>query len=94
MLNIWQKMHRSYLNHQSVKSRSKIAHECDEIPASCIVIFICLMLQDDKTDVVANDSGDRVMPAIVAFTDTEQVMYYTCHLCLYHILHCFVFDYI
>jgi len=38
-------------------------------------MYMCHLLQDDKTDVVANDAGDRVMPAIVAFTDTEQVMY-------------------
>ena len=28
--------------------------------------------QDGKTDVVANDLGDRVTPAVVAFTDHEQ----------------------
>ena len=31
------------------------------------------VLQDGKTDVVANAAGDRVTPAIVAFTDHDQV---------------------
>jgi len=38
------------------------------------------MVQDDKAEVVANDAGDRVTPAVVAFTDTEQVIYP--HLCV------------
>ena len=32
-----------------------------------------IYLQDGKTDVIADDSGDRVTPAMVAFTETEQV---------------------
>lgn len=29
--------------------------------------------QDGRADVVANDAGDRVTPAVVGFRDTEQV---------------------
>lgn len=36
--------------------------------------FNLLYAQDDKADVVANDAGDRVTPAVVAFTETEQVI--------------------
>jgi len=38
----------------------------------CTHILITYV-QDDKTDVIANDAGDRVTPAVVAFTDVEQV---------------------
>lgn len=31
------------------------------------------IFQDGKTDVVANELGDRVTPCIVAFTDHDQV---------------------
>lgn len=32
-----------------------------------------LSLQDGRADVVANDAGDRVTPAVVAFTESEEV---------------------
>ena len=31
------------------------------------------MIQDGKTDVIANDAGDRTTPAVVAFTEYDQV---------------------
>lgn len=31
------------------------------------------MSQDGRADVVANDAGDRVTPAVVAYRETEQV---------------------
>ena len=31
--------------------------------------------QDGKTDVVANDAGERVTPALVAFIGNEKVCY-------------------
>lgn len=31
------------------------------------------LFQDGKTDVVANDLGDRVTPCVVAFTDHDAV---------------------
>lgn len=38
--------------------------------------MICLFgLQDGKTEVVANDAGDRTTPTAVAFTDNEKVNY-------------------
>lgn len=33
---------------------------------------VCVV-QDGRADVVANDAGDRVTPAVVAYRDTEQV---------------------
>ena len=36
-------------------------------------IFCPPFIQDGKTDVVANDAGDRTTPAVVAFTDHDQV---------------------
>jgi molecular chaperone DnaK (HSP70) len=30
-------------------------------------------VQDSKIDVIANDSGDRVTPAVVAFNESETV---------------------
>lgn len=33
----------------------------------------CLCLQDGRADVVANDAGDRVTPAVVAFSESEEV---------------------
>lgn len=37
---------------------------------------MCLCVQDGRADVVANDAGDRVTPAVVAYRDTEQVQHY------------------
>ena len=37
--------------------------------------------QDGKADVVANDAGDRVTPAVVAFTDHDQVSLWRSHQC-------------
>lgn len=37
-----------------------------------MVVFYC-SLQDGKTDVVANDLGDRTTPCVVAYTDLDQV---------------------
>lgn len=35
---------------------------------------MCFYLsQDGRADVVANDAGDRVTPAVVAYRETEQV---------------------
>lgn len=31
------------------------------------------IIQDGRADVVANDAGDRVTPAVVAYRDDEQV---------------------
>ncbi len=31
--------------------------------------------QNGQSEVVANDAGDRVTPAVVAFTDHDEVMY-------------------
>jgi len=38
---------------------------------------------------VANDAGGRVTPAVVAFTDTEQVIFlvHSSHLCFFSYLH-------
>lgn len=33
----------------------------------------CLCPQDGRADVVANDAGDRVTPAVVAFSESEEV---------------------
>lgn len=33
----------------------------------------CCVPQDGRADVVANDAGDRVTPAVVAYRDDEQV---------------------
>ncbi len=38
----------------------------------CIVQFVSS--QDGRCDVVANDSGDRVTPAIVAWTESETLV--------------------
>ena len=35
---------------------------------ACVAVF-----KDGRADVVANDAGDRVTPAVVAYRDTEQV---------------------
>lgn len=38
------------------------------------LINVCVyVVQDGRADVVANDAGDRVTPAVVAYRDTEQV---------------------
>ena len=34
---------------------------------------MCIYLQDGRADVVANDAGDRVTPAIVAYSKNEEV---------------------
>uniref|UniRef100_A0A671WHU4 Heat shock protein 14 n=1 Tax=Sparus aurata TaxID=8175 RepID=A0A671WHU4_SPAAU len=36
---------------------------------ACVAIF-----KDGRADVVANDAGDRVTPAVVAYRDTEQIV--------------------
>uniref|UniRef100_A0A3B4XEH9 Heat shock protein 14 n=1 Tax=Seriola lalandi dorsalis TaxID=1841481 RepID=A0A3B4XEH9_SERLL len=36
---------------------------------ACVSIF-----KDGRADVVANDAGDRVTPAVVAYRDTEQIV--------------------
>lgn len=33
------------------------------------------VVQDGRADVVANDAGDRVTPAVVAYRDNEQVQH-------------------
>lgn len=39
-----------------------------------MIIRLCFDLtQDGRADVVANDAGDRVTPAVVAYRETEQV---------------------
>lgn len=38
---------------------------------------MCVIVQDGRADVVANDAGDRVTPAVVGYRDTEQVCYLT-----------------
>jgi len=41
---------------------------------NALKIQICILhSQDGKTDVIANDSGDRVTPTVVSFTDYDQV---------------------
>lgn len=40
-----------------------------------IIISVIVFIQDGRADVVANDAGDRVTPAVVAYRDTEQVIY-------------------
>ena len=37
------------------------------------LIQLCIYLQDGRADVVANDAGDRVTPAIVAYSKNEEV---------------------
>ena len=38
------------------------------------LIQLCIYLQDGRADVVANDAGDRVTPAIVAYSKNEDVV--------------------
>lgn len=40
-----------------------------------LLIYVFIFEQDGKTDVVANDLGDRVTPCVVAFTDHDKVSY-------------------
>lgn len=40
----------------------------------CVCLCVCVV-QDGRADVVANDAGDRVTPAVVAYRDTEQVQH-------------------
>lgn len=43
---------------------------------ACVCLCVCIyvwLIQDGRADVVANDAGDRVTPAVVAYRDTEQV---------------------
>lgn len=43
-----------------------------------IVFTACAaFLQDGRADVVANDAGDRVTPAIVAFSENEEVIFFS-----------------
>ena len=39
-------------------------------------------LQEGKTEVVANDAGDRVTPAMVAFTDHDKVLFVIYSICV------------
>ncbi len=39
----------------------------------CVVVVVVVVVQDGRADVVANDAGDRVTPAVVGYRDTEQV---------------------
>ncbi|WP_411024367.1 Hsp70 family protein, partial [Salmonella sp. s58760] len=36
---------------------------------ACVAVF-----KDGRADVVANDAGDRVTPAVVAYRETEQIV--------------------
>lgn len=36
-------------------------------------VCVCVCLQDGRAEVVANDAGDRITPAVVAYRDNEQV---------------------
>lgn len=39
-------------------------------------LTVCVFVsQDGRAEVVANDAGDRVTPAVVAYRETEQVQY-------------------
>ncbi|KAI3367004.1 hypothetical protein L3Q82_009634 [Scortum barcoo] len=39
----------------------------------CVCVCVCVV-QDGRADVVANDAGDRVTPAVVGYRDTEQIV--------------------
>lgn len=39
------------------------------------LIYLCIFLQDGRADVVANDAGDRVTPAVVAYSENEEVLF-------------------
>lgn len=36
-------------------------------------VSVCVHAQDGRAEVVANDAGDRITPAVVAYRDDEQV---------------------
>lgn len=42
-------------------------------PARLAPAHLSACLQDGRADVVANDAGDRVTPAVVAFSESEEV---------------------
>lgn len=47
---------------------------CTHCQKPTLPVFYCVcVVQDGRADVVANDAGDRVTPAVVAYRDTEQV---------------------
>lgn len=39
-----------------------------------MISYCSFLSQDGRADVVANDAGDRVTPAVVAYRETEQVI--------------------
>jgi molecular chaperone DnaK (HSP70) len=39
------------------------------------ILTVLCFVQDGRAEVVANDAGDRVTPAVVAYRDTEQVLH-------------------
>jgi hypothetical protein len=49
------------------------AHETAPGPLTLEFLSLFSWFQDGKTNVVANDAGDRTTPALVAFTDHDQV---------------------
>lgn len=64
---------------------------------------LSVCVQDGRADVVANDAGDRVTPAVVGYRDTEQVRttslyfqimkvsldcYIKFHKCVYYVQYC------
>ena len=36
-------------------------------------VRVCVYAQDGRAEVVANDAGDRITPALVAYREDEQV---------------------
>ena len=54
--------------------------QCPYHVAMC-KMFNCA-LQEGKTEVVANDAGDRVTPAMVAFTDHDKVLFVIYSICV------------
>ncbi|KAF5928708.1 hypothetical protein HPG69_008496 [Diceros bicornis minor] len=43
--------------------------------SACVAVYkLCVFLQDGRADVVANDAGDRVTPAVVAYSENEEVV--------------------
>uniref|UniRef100_H3BVL9 Uncharacterized protein n=1 Tax=Tetraodon nigroviridis TaxID=99883 RepID=H3BVL9_TETNG len=40
--------------------------------SACVAVF--KRVQDGRAEVVANDAGDRITPAVVAYRDDEQVV--------------------
>lgn len=49
-----------------------------------------IFLQDGRADVVANDAGDRVTPAVVAYSENEEVLFpsYFCFVISKNYMHC------